>query len=98
MKSLLAALLIAMPLVAQRRAASPNAEFIRTDALVIALTHVRVVDGTGAPARDDQTLVIENGKIGALGPSASTTVPAGAQSLDLRGYTLMPGLVGMHDH
>ena len=98
MKRLLLALLIAIPLAAQHPPASPNPEFIRTDAPVIALTHVRIIDGTGTPARDDETLVIQNSKIAALGPSASTTVPAGAQTLDLRGYTVMPGIVGMHDH
>jgi imidazolonepropionase-like amidohydrolase len=90
-------LLLSASLFAQR-GPSPTREFIRTDAPAIALTHVRVVDGTGAPAQDDQTLVIQNGKIAALGSAASTAVPAGTQTLDLHGYTLMPGMVGMHDH
>jgi len=73
-------------------------QFIRTDAAVVALTHVRVIDGTGAPARDDQTIVISEGKIQSLGPSASTNIPANAQKIDLPGYTVLPGLVGMHNH
>jgi imidazolonepropionase-like amidohydrolase len=73
-------------------------DFIREDAAVIALQHARVIDGTGAAAREDQTLVISNGRIAALGSFASTTVPSGAKVLDLSGTTLLPGLVGMHDH
>ena len=64
----------------------------------MALTHVRVVDGTGAPAQEDQTLVIENGRIKALGPAAQVQAPAGAQTMDLRGKTVIPGMYGMHDH
>src|SRR5262249_44390408 len=47
---------------------------------------------------EDQTIVIADGKIQSAGPSASTTVPANAQTIDLKGYTALPGLVGMHDH
>ncbi len=71
---------------------------MKEDAPVIALTHVRVIDGTGAAAREDQTLVIADGKIAALGDAAAAKVPGGAQVLDLKGHTVIPGLVGMHDH
>ncbi|HEY6806531.1 MAG TPA: amidohydrolase family protein [Pyrinomonadaceae bacterium] len=73
-------------------------EFVRTDAALIALTHVRIIDGTGAAARDDQTVVISDGKIQSVEPSSSAKIPANAQTMDLNGYTVMPGLVGMHDH
>jgi imidazolonepropionase-like amidohydrolase len=73
-------------------------QFIRTEAPIIALTHVRVIDGTGAAARDDQTIVINGGKIESIGPSANARVPTAAQTLDLTGYTVLPGLVGMHNH
>ncbi|HYJ92760.1 MAG TPA: hypothetical protein VEV84_15730, partial [Pyrinomonadaceae bacterium] len=73
-------------------------QFIRVQAPVVVLAHVRVVDGTGAAAVEDQTIVISNGKISAVGPAASTPVPNGAKTLDLTGYTVLPGLVGMHDH
>lgn len=73
-------------------------EFVRVDAPVIALTHVRVIDGTGAPALEDQTIVIEGGRIKALGSVAKTPVPAGAKVLDMPGNSALPGLVGMHDH
>ena len=64
----------------------------------IAITDVRVVDGTGAPAREHQTVLINGGKIVASGPSASTSVPSDATKIDGAGQTLTPGLVGTHNH
>lgn len=72
--------------------------FVSVDAPTVALTHVRVVDGTGAPALSDQTLILEGRRIGSIGPFASTTIPPGAQVLDLSNHTVMPGLVGLHEH
>jgi imidazolonepropionase-like amidohydrolase len=77
---------------------SDRQQFIRVEAPLIALTHVRVIDGTGAAARDDQTILISGGKIQLIGPTAATTYPADARTLDLSGYTVLPGLVGMHNH
>ena len=79
-------------------AQAPDRQFIRTDARIVALTHVRVIDGTGAAPKDDQTIVISEGKIQSVEPAASANVPANAQTLDLKGYTVLPGLVGMHNH
>lgn len=73
-------------------------ELVSVSEPVIALTNVRIIDGTGAPARDGQTVVIENGRITAVGPAASTRAPANARVLDLAGHTVFPGIVGMHDH
>src|SRR6267154_2880428 len=73
-------------------------QFIRAEAPLIALAHVRVIDGTGAAPLDDQTIVIADGKIQSITASANANVPANAQVLDLKGYTVLPGLVGMHDH
>jgi imidazolonepropionase-like amidohydrolase len=73
-------------------------QFIRSDAPLIALAHVRVIDGTGAAPRDDQTIVISGGKIQSVEPSATAKVPVNAQTLDLQGYTVLPGIVGMHNH
>src|SRR5664279_6179946 len=71
--------------------------FVRVDTSIFALTHVRVIDGTGAAARDDATIIVVRGKVDKIG-GAGTAIPAGAQILDLRGYSVIPGLVGMHDH
>ena len=65
---------------------------------VIAFTHATIVDGTGAAPQPDRTLVIDKGRITALGPAASTKVPAGATVIDARGKTLLPGFVMMHEH
>ncbi len=81
--------------------AAERQQFIRVEAPVVVLTHVRIIDGTGAAARDDQTIVIADGKIqsiGASGTGAPASLPANAQTLDLRGCTVLPGLVGMHNH
>ena len=72
--------------------------FIKIDAPVVALTHVRVIDGTGAPAREDQTIVLSHARIESVSDAASASVPKDAHVLDLHGYTVIPGLVGMHDH
>lgn len=95
------ALLLLFGIATSSFAQGPSADrqqFIRTEAPVIALTHVRVIDGAGAAPLDDQTIVISEGKVQSIAPSTTATVPAGAQILDLKGYTVLPGLVGMHNH
>ncbi len=72
--------------------------FVKVDAPVVALTHVRVIDGTGAAPIEDQTIVLRKGKIESLGAASSAKVPSDAQVLDLHDYSVIPGLVGMHDH
>ena len=93
-------LLVALAVQAGAQTAlSPEVKaFLKVDAPVVALLHVRVIDGTGAAPRDDQTVILRNGKIEALGPSSSTPVPEGAERLELAGHTVFPGLVGMHNH
>lgn len=72
--------------------------FVKIDAPIIALMHARVIDGTGAAPRDDQTVLIQHGAIAAVGHSATIVVPPGATTIDLTGRTVMPGLVMMHEH
>ena len=92
-------LICASPLVAApNELAAGLKDFVTVHAPVVALTHVRVIDGTGAPARPDQTVVIRDGKIVAVGATAEVIVPASATVLDLTGKSVLPGLVGMHDH
>lgn len=73
-------------------------KFVKVNAPVVALTHVRVIDGTGASAAEDQTLVLSAGKIAAVSPAAMAKLPKAAQVMDMSGYTVIPGLVGMHEH
>ncbi len=98
MKNKLPSLLLFGFAIASFAQAPDRQQFIRVEAPVIALAHVRVIDGTGGAPRDDQTIVISGGKIQSVEPSATAKVPANAQTLDLQGYTVLPGLVGMHDH
>ena len=95
---LIAAVLLVSAASAQTSPANDTTPFISIHAPVLALTHVRVIDGTGAPAKENQTLVIADGKIQAVGDFASVQIPANAQQLDRTGYTVIPGLVGMHNH
>src|SRR5262249_14490199 len=92
-------LLFATVAFAQQNRFTPGtAPFITVNAPVIALQHTRVIDGTGAAPREDQTIIIDHGKIAFVGPSSGTTIPTGAQAMDLTGNTVIPGLVGMHEH
>lgn len=99
-RSTLLAFALGAVLGAQARL-TPSAEvrqFLKVDAPVVALVHARVVDGTGAPAREDQTLILRDGRIEAMGAASTVAPPKEAQVLDLTGHTVIPGLVGMHNH
>jgi len=93
-----------LPAVAAIAAATPgaplsdSASYLSMRDSTVALRHVEVIDGTGAVPRADQTVVIVNGRIAAVGPAASTAIPRGALLRDCAGYAVLPGLVGMHDH
>ena len=63
----------------------------------IALTHVKLIDGTGAPAVADRTIMLDGARIVAIQPG-DAPIPAGVSVIDLTGSTVLPGLVGMHDH
>jgi hypothetical protein len=72
-------------------------ELVAVDAPVVVLEHVRVIDGTGAAARDDQTVVISGGRIQSIGPAASMGKPAGAKEMDLSAKLIesVRGTVGL---
>ncbi|MGE5728286.1 MAG: amidohydrolase family protein, partial [Gemmatimonas sp.] len=94
-----ALLTLAASAAAQRPRISANVrQYVTIDTLMLVLTHARVIDGTGAPPRDDQTIVVRDGRIAALGDAASIQQPAGAQVIDLTGKSVIPGLVMMHEH
>jgi imidazolonepropionase-like amidohydrolase len=89
--------LLAATLISACSSANPD-QFVRPMAPIVALAHVRVIDGTGGPGKDDQTVIIEGGRIFALGDAMTVNVPTGAHTLDLHGRTVIPGLVGLHEH
>jgi imidazolonepropionase-like amidohydrolase len=96
---ILALFLLPLSLTAQNPELSKTVQqFVRVQAPKIVLTHVRIIDGTGVPAVEDQNVVIEGGKITAIEKGADVASAERTTALDLRGYTVMPGIVGMHNH
>jgi hypothetical protein len=65
---------------------------------VVALTGARLFDGTGRPPLANATLLVSNGRVLASGPAAAVQIPASATRIDLRGKTIIPGLVNAHGH
>jgi imidazolonepropionase-like amidohydrolase len=100
-KLLFTSVFLLIPLLSQAQQASLSPEvqkYVRVHAEKVVLAHVRVIDGTGKPAVDDRNVVIQAGKITAIQPGADVPATAGTTVLDLRGYSVIPGLVGMHNH
>jgi imidazolonepropionase-like amidohydrolase len=73
-----------------------DAKFVAYDQTVLAFTHAEIIDGTGAAPGYDQTLIVKDGRIAAMG--AHIRVPKTATVIDARGKTLLPGFVMVHEH
>ena len=95
-----AVLVAALPCAAQPADTLSDAvrQFVEVGEPTVALTGVQVVDGTGRPAASGQTILIQDGRIAAVGPDAEVEVPDDARVLDLAGHTVVPGFIGLHDH
>jgi len=76
---------------AQRPSAVPvRAKYLYgKDSPVKVLQHVRIIDGTGRPALQDQTILIDGTKISSIGRDVAS--PANAEIFDLTGFTVLPG-------
>ena len=74
------------------------AGFTAEPASVTAIVGGRLIDGTGKPAVENAVVILQNGRIAAAGPAASTPVPQGAQIVDANGKSVLPGLWEMHAH
>ena len=89
---------LAFSLAAQQQP-SPLAPYIKENASVLVLDHVNLIDGTGAAPRQNMRIDIAGDKIIAVQASnPSIPYPPNAKVLDLTGKTVIPGLVGMHEH
>lgn len=72
--------------------------FFKLDQPHIALRSVKVIDGTGKPAKEQQTLLIDADTITRIGPVSSIEIPALYAIIDLDNHTLIPGIIGTHNH
>ncbi len=88
--------LVALPLLLALAVSVP-AEAQSPDR-VVAFTGPRLIDGRGGAPVDDATIVVRNGRIEAVGPTAGTTIPDGAEQVDLTGRTVVPGFINAHGH
>jgi imidazolonepropionase-like amidohydrolase len=79
-------------------AAAPPLISLNSQLNAIAFTHAEVIDGTGGKPKYDQTLVIDKGRIVALGPTNKVTIPKAATLVDAHRKTLLPGFVMVHEH
>ena len=73
-------------------------KYVKYKSDVIALTNATVFDGKGNVAEENQTLIIVNGYFQAIGKSSEIDIPKGAIIINLKGKTIIPGIVGVHNH
>lgn len=76
----------------------PAATRTQAPARALVLDNVRIIDGTGAAPVDKGRIVIERDRIVRIGPASGVAAPAGAETIDLTGRTVMPGLIDLHFH
>ncbi|MEM2538730.1 MAG: amidohydrolase family protein, partial [Candidatus Methanomethylicia archaeon] len=66
--------------------------------MILALVNGFLIDGTGSPPLDKAIVVIDGGRIKAVGVSGEVKIPSDAKIIDLNGLTIMPGLIDAHMH
>jgi imidazolonepropionase-like amidohydrolase len=67
-------------------------------AQITLLSHATVIDGTGRAPMPNTSILIDGGRIAAIGPASKVKPPAGAQVIDLSGQTIIPGIIDLHSH
>lgn len=78
---------------------SPEVQrFISVNDTLFALTHLTLLDGKGAVAREDMSVIVQNGRIVDVGRSPQISIPIEAKEIDCTGKTLLPGFVMLHEH
>lgn len=88
----------AMPGTSQVTLSSWVEQYVSVPSGTIALVHAKMIDGTGAAAKENQTILISGAAIGKVGDSAVVAIPPDAKVIDLTGKTVFPGIIGMHEH
>jgi imidazolonepropionase-like amidohydrolase len=63
-----------------------------------ALVGGRLIDGTGGAPMEDAVVVFEGDRISTVGVADATTIPIGAEVMDVTGKTVLPGLINCHSH
>ena len=72
--------------------------YVKHNYETIVLRNATIIDGTGAPAKKKRTIIVKSGKFHAIGNDDEVVVPTGAKIMNMQGKTIIPGLVGMHNH
>jgi imidazolonepropionase-like amidohydrolase len=96
------ALVVAVPAIGSAQQygdLSPQVrEFVAVSQAHVVVRNVRLIDGTGAPARAGVSIEIRDGRIARVGTVAEIGTPDGAEILDGSGQTVTPGFVMLHEH
>jgi enamidase len=92
--------LLASPVSAQRyeELSSTVQEFVSVSSDLVLIRNVRLIDGSGAPARDGMSVLLRDGRIAEVGAVGTVEAPDGAELIDATGHTLTPGFVMLHEH
>ncbi len=72
--------------------------YVKYKSSIMVFTNATLVDGTGNPVKTNQTILVENGFFKVVGNTSTVTIPEGTSVIDLQGKTIIPGIVGMHNH
>jgi imidazolonepropionase-like amidohydrolase len=91
-------LLIALQALTQSSFSPVVKKFIDYDTAVIAFTHCKLADVKHLKVLEDQTVIVRNGIIAAVGDSKNLSAPPGSTVIDLTGKSLLPGFVLLHEH
>ena len=72
--------------------------YVSVEDKIVALTHAKIIDGTGSAVKNNQTIIFQNGIITAMGNSDQVEIPKDAKVIDSTGKTIIPGMVMLHEH
>jgi imidazolonepropionase-like amidohydrolase len=96
--SIIITLLFSVSMFSQIQFSNETKKYIEYNDAIIVLKNGLLIDGKGDAPKPKQTLIIKNGKIEWLGDDAKANFPKGANSIDLNGKAIMPGLIMLHEH